>query len=123
MSRDEILIKKRQYHNAIIWKDKVKYTIYVHVIGILPLISFTDRKNGDDDTCGDDDVCEQMSGGSEGVHSMAPIGHFLPRTGSTLFCLLGVSGPYRRCTNPLSITICLLAIPSPSIPIPGQQSR
>ena len=34
--------------------------------------------NIDDDDDDDDDVCEQMSRVSEGVHSLAPIGLFLP---------------------------------------------
>ena len=50
-----------------------------------------DNDNDDDD---DDDVCEQMSRGSEGVHSLAPIGLFLPLPACPCLCL---PGPYSAC--------------------------
>ena len=57
-----------------------------------------DNDNDDDD---DDDVCEQMSRGSEGVHSLAPIGLFLPLPAPAPAWLdLIPPAPYRRCTNP-----------------------
>ena len=60
----------------------------------------------DDDDDDDDDVCEQMSRVSEGVHSLAPIGLFLPLPPSLPPCLdLILPGPYRRSTNPPSLPI------------------